>query len=85
MVRQARRGACRGHVRDALLEDVTLKILAAIMSLWSLQCLLGLEAFIESVAACRIIRVLDWPGIARVPWPSFSVYAHSLTACVEAC
>lgn len=25
----------------------------------------GMEAFIESVAACRIIRVLDWPGIAR--------------------
>eukprot|EP00439_Symbiodinium_sp_Y106_P063051 s4891_g9.t1 len=24
-----------------------------------------MEAFIESVAACRIIRVLDWPGIAR--------------------
>ena len=21
----------------------------------------GMEAFIESVAACRIIRVLDWP------------------------
>ncbi|CAE7254912.1 KCNA2 [Symbiodinium natans] len=25
----------------------------------------GMEAFIESIAACRIIRVLDWPGIAR--------------------
>jgi hypothetical protein len=32
-------------------------------------CVAGFEAFIECVAACRIVRVLDWPQIRRVrPW-----------------
>ena len=28
----------------------------------------GFEAFIECVAACRVVRVLDWPQIRRDTW-----------------
>ena len=45
----------------------------------------GMEAFIESMAACRIIRVLDWPGIARVAWhiSTLKRKSHLMTLCMQ--